>query len=409
MTRRSTGWTDAQKGDVRNYQPGMVVEFHQNAKGFKRGEKTVVGRDDDGLYLQRTDGSRTRMPLDQANRFDVYRTREIGIAKGDRIRITKNGEARVEGQTKGTKVNNGDIYTVEGFTKDGDIQLEKGRVLPRDWGHMQMGYVDTSYASQGKTTDRVFISDGNESLPATNQQQWYVSASRGREQAKVYVDSKKETRNAIARTGERLSAVELTGTKVRENWRARVYKSLANNRVSRFLKDRAEAISDYWNKRQGALRLCLKGSKAGRLERILERGEEDKAFTKERQHTAQAFTLHVESKDGRRSEGFAWAHYLGYRWEDNGDSEKLILIFGDRAVEIEGHNLGPLVDEIRECKLNSIREMPTARQMLLRNANPDGEPIISAIRSYPDVEEMLKDIKGEDDHDKAGYARRVQR
>ena len=44
MTRQSTGWTDAQKGDVRNYEPGMVVEFHQNAKGFTRGEKGVVAR-----------------------------------------------------------------------------------------------------------------------------------------------------------------------------------------------------------------------------------------------------------------------------------------------------------------------------------------------------------------------------
>src|ERR1035441_9690393 len=31
--RRSTGWTDAQKGDARNYEPGMVVDFpeHQAA------------------------------------------------------------------------------------------------------------------------------------------------------------------------------------------------------------------------------------------------------------------------------------------------------------------------------------------------------------------------------------------
>jgi hypothetical protein len=33
---------------------------------------------------------------------------------------------------------------------------------------MSLGYVDTSYASQGKTVDRVFIAAGNESLPATN-------------------------------------------------------------------------------------------------------------------------------------------------------------------------------------------------------------------------------------------------
>jgi hypothetical protein len=144
------------------------------------------------------------------------------------------------------------------------------------------------------------------------------------------------------------------------------------------------------------------------LDRILERSDEEKAFTKERQHTAQAFTLHVEWKDGRRTEGFAWAHYLGYCWSDNGENEKLALIFGERAIEIEGHNLVKLVDEIREGKLSSIREIPTAAQMQLRHANPSGEPIISAIRSYPDVDEILQEIKGEQ-HGQAGHARRVQR
>jgi hypothetical protein len=246
---RSTGWTDAQKGDSRNYEPGMVIEFNQNAKGFARAEKAVVSQDDNGLFLQKTDGSRTPLPVNQANRFDVYRTRETGIAKGDRIRITKNGEAKVEGQAKGTRLNNGDIYTVEGFTKEGDIRLENGKLLPKNWGHMQLGYVDTSYASQGKTTDRVFISVGNESLPATNQQRWYVSASRGREQAKLYVDSKEDVRNAISRTGERLSAVELTRTKLRDGWRARLYKSWEGNRVRKFFKDRAAGLADYWRDR----------------------------------------------------------------------------------------------------------------------------------------------------------------
>jgi ATP-dependent exoDNAse (exonuclease V) alpha subunit len=27
--RRSTGWTDAQKADARNYEPGMVIDFHE--------------------------------------------------------------------------------------------------------------------------------------------------------------------------------------------------------------------------------------------------------------------------------------------------------------------------------------------------------------------------------------------
>ena len=249
--RKSTGWTEAQKGDLRNYEPGMVLEWQQNAKGFTRGEKAVVGQGTDGLFLQKTDGSRTALPVEQSERFEVYRSREIALAKGDRIRITKNGEAKAKGQKKGTRLNNGDIFTVEGFTKEGDIRLEKGNLLPKDWGHMSLGYVDTSYGSQGKTADRAFIAAGSESVPATNQKQWYVSASRGREMAKLYVEDKQEVRDAIARGGERLSAVELTQTRLKDSWRTRISKSIERNRVGQFLKQRAEVIVAYWRGREG--------------------------------------------------------------------------------------------------------------------------------------------------------------
>lgn len=230
----------------------MVIEFNQNAKGFSRSEKAVVSGGEGGLFLQKADGSRAALPTGQAERFEVYRARDIAIAKGDRIRITKNGESKVAGQSKGARLNNGDIFTVEGFTREGDIRIEKGKLLPKDWGHLTMGYVDTSYASQGKTVNRVFIAGGNESLPATNQQQWYVSASRGREQAKLYVDSKEDVRNAIARTGQRLSAVELTRTKLRPSWRERFSQTFERNRVSRFIRQRANAVADYWrSQREG--------------------------------------------------------------------------------------------------------------------------------------------------------------
>jgi len=251
IARRSTGWTQAQKGDIRNYEPGMVLEFHQNAKGFTRGDKAAVKHGAGGLVLQKQDGTEAALPTDKTDRFEVYRTREIALAKGDRIRITKNGEAKVDGQAKGARVNNGDIFTVEGFSKEGDIRLEKGKLLPKDWGHMSLAYVDTSYSSQGKTVDRVFIATGNESLPATNQQQWYVSASRGREMAKVYVEDKQEVRDAIARTGQRLSAVELTHTRLKDSWGTRFARSFERHRVGRFLKQRAEAIADHWRRREG--------------------------------------------------------------------------------------------------------------------------------------------------------------
>jgi hypothetical protein len=143
------------------------------------------------------------------------------------------------------------------------------------------------------------------------------------------------------------------------------------------------------------------------VERILDGKEpEGKSFTSERQLTAQAFNLHVERRDGRRAEGFAWSHYAGYQWTDEGSHERLVVVFGARAVEIEGHNLGVLVKEIRDGQLNSIRELASGQKMLLEQANPDSEPIISGVKSYPDFEEILREIKGEED-DKSQHVRRV--
>jgi hypothetical protein len=140
--------------------------------------------------------------------------------------------------------------------------------------------------------------------------------------------------------------------------------------------------------------------------RLLEKREgEGKSFTSERQQTAQAFNLHVELRDGRRAEGFAWAHYAGYRWDDEGEHEKLILLFGTRALEIEGHNLMVLVEDIRECQLNGIKEMVSA-QAELKHANASEDPVISNIRMYPDFDDLLKEIKGDDRE--TGHAGRVR-
>lgn len=133
---------------------------------------------------------------------------------------------------------------------------------------------------------------------------------------------------------------------------------------------------------------------------------EAKSFTAERQHTAQAFNLHVERRDGRRSEGFAWSHYLGYQWTDEGEHERLVVLFGARAIEIEGHHLSVLIEEIREGQLNSIRELVTGKAMLLQQANPDHEPVIASVKTYPDFEEILREIKGDDD-DKNRHTKRA--
>ena len=60
----------------------------------------------------------------------------------------------------------------------------------------------TSHASQGKTVDRVFIGESSQSFGATNQRSFYVPVTRGRMQAVIFTDNKKELLKAVQRPDE---------------------------------------------------------------------------------------------------------------------------------------------------------------------------------------------------------------
>ena len=149
------------------------------------------------------------------------------------------------------------------------------------------------------------------------------------------------------------------------------------------------------------------------VERILDTKPEDgKAFTSERQLTAQALALHVDYRDGLSSEGAAWSHLGRYKWRDNGNHETLRIILGPMcAMEIVGHNLKILVGEIREGQLNGIKEMLSGQSAL---AVHDGskDPVINSVTAYPDFDQLFEEIKeeakGESKHE-ARHARRFER
>jgi hypothetical protein len=52
--------------------------------------------------------------------------------------------------------------------------------------------------------------------------------------------------------------------------------------------------------------------------------------------------------------------------------------------------------------------MPSVQQKLLGQSSQENQPIISAVRAYPDIEEISKEIKGDDD-DQVGFTRRLKR
>jgi ATP-dependent exoDNAse (exonuclease V) alpha subunit len=71
------------------------------------------------------------------------------------------------------------------------------------------GYVSTSHAAQGKTVDHVILAESSVSFPAGSQEQFYVSASRGRQRCTVYTDDAESLREAIAGSSLKLAATEL--------------------------------------------------------------------------------------------------------------------------------------------------------------------------------------------------------
>lgn len=187
--------TEAQKTDATEYAPGDLLQFHQNAKGHTKGDRVIVGEG-------------TALPAGQESRFEVYRPMPLPLAIGDRLRVTAGGKTK-DGKHR---LSNGSLLSVQGFTKQGDIIVDHGWVIDKDFGHLAHGYVVTSHASQGATVDKVFVAISSQSLPATDQRTAYVAVTRGKEQALIFTDDRTELLRAMSRPDNPMSATELAGS-----------------------------------------------------------------------------------------------------------------------------------------------------------------------------------------------------
>ncbi len=215
---RSLNWTDAEKRNPSSYhgQENLVVQFHQNVKGgFQRGQRyRVTGVDGQGISLVPQAGGPTQhLPQSAADRFEVYRSSTVSLSVGDQVRFSLGGTAIDQKR----RIANGRLDEISGFDRQGNLRLKSGLLIPRDFGHLDYGYVITSHASQGKDRDVAIAAMGSDSLPAINAQQFYVTVSRGKEDVMIYVDDKARVRQAIARSGAQLSATELVQESAYEN------------------------------------------------------------------------------------------------------------------------------------------------------------------------------------------------
>jgi conjugative relaxase-like TrwC/TraI family protein len=205
-------WEEPDRRRSENFAPGLVVQFHQNAPGIPRGTLLrVVGIENGAVLAAPITGDKINLPLEHASRFLVYEERQINLAAGDRIRITRGGESE-----NGRRLNNGNLFTIRKIGRDGAITLNTGAVLGPAHGHLTHGYCQTSHAAQGQSVQHVLVAQSADSFFSSSREGFYVSVSRAKESVRVYTDDRLELERAVGFSSARTSGIELAGFSAKE-------------------------------------------------------------------------------------------------------------------------------------------------------------------------------------------------
>jgi hypothetical protein len=233
--------TDAQKRDKRFYQPESVLVFNLPTAGFKSGSTGKLCGITNKHLLIEADHRIRPVPFKELEKITVCQPKELSLSTGDRLQLKANAQSQ-----DGRRLANGELVTVKEMHADGRITLNDGRTLPKNYRQFVRGYAVTSYAAQGKTVDYVLFSDSAVKA-ATNEQQWYVTISRGRKGVKIFTGDKIQLRQNITHSGHRTLALDMAdysaAHKLAKIWRRDVAYVLNVEQAQRKFTERlAKAI-----------------------------------------------------------------------------------------------------------------------------------------------------------------------
>lgn len=198
--------TEAEKRDPILYRSVRTVFFHRAYGRYKKGDFCEVAATTENGVILMKNGRQSNVSFDYVNRFTLAAPVTMNVSPGDRLQLKFNGKSE-----EGEVLANGEIVIIRRIHADGRISIKSDRgirktLLPeqRFFNH---GYAVTSYASQGKTVDRVLFVDAG-SRAATSKNQWYVAISRARKSALIFTADKAALRANIDRSGDRELAVD---------------------------------------------------------------------------------------------------------------------------------------------------------------------------------------------------------
>ncbi len=321
----SLSWTEVERCHWQDYQPGMVLNFHRDVGGMKVGESAMVNEvHDNGISVERPDGTTVKIGMRQRNGFDVAEERPIKVAAGDELLFRAN--------CPDIKVSNGErlkVVAVDASTNQ--VKLSGNKVLPANFTQVSHGHAVTSHKSQGASVDQSILVVGPSSLPASNLRQFYVSNTRFKDGHRLYAHNLSALKRAVASRSERMLAREFVAelgkeltTLLAEQEAAKINPKSKNadlvaakqraDRINELLKDVAKiernartaaSFNAFWSK-LGADRLPQRIQQwitEGRRERLRKQRKRKIRFARRWRKATQAVAWWNRAQAGVRSTG----------------------------------------------------------------------------------------------------------
>jgi conjugative relaxase-like TrwC/TraI family protein len=220
----------AERGRADFYQKGMVVEFTRNtrrtlggvvptSREYKAEERWTVGHITPLGVTIHNKGRTGILPIKKVENFNVYNPEKTGVAKGDRIRLTKHYKGRSGLEDIANKaigafkipkrlIESGKPLEVLGITRTGSMRVTGGIVVPMNYGHWEHAYVTTPSKSMGVRRDSVILAVPEDSAKALNSRTLLAAMSAAKHRFCVLTDSVAAFKSGSQRDVRPLTATE---------------------------------------------------------------------------------------------------------------------------------------------------------------------------------------------------------
>jgi ATP-dependent exoDNAse (exonuclease V) alpha subunit len=208
--------TGADRQWAAQYRIGDVVRYTRGseAHSIEAGEYARIERvneTENRVTVRRANGEEVTYDPRRLHGVTLYRETERAFSEGDRVQFTA--------PNRGQHVANRELGTIEKMDATGNLQLrlDSGRSVAfniKENPHLDYGYAVTSHSSQGQTADRVLVHVDTEKAGETlvNRRLAYVAVSRGRYDAQIYTNDKRQLSEQLSRDVWRQTAIGQTQT-----------------------------------------------------------------------------------------------------------------------------------------------------------------------------------------------------